>query len=1646
MPEEEIEDVNTSKEDQLEAGTYEIIKNRLNAQSIALGDKLGKLNAKRKTVFGALHTALKATERITTDNNCSAVDMVAIGNKFIFGYNVFLGLKTETNISDVFSLYEFRDDKFATTSQDILQNKDFVTDFKDLYKYYKKTQFIKFSFIGNFLFMIFKTGNTESDTKTFKWTIQNNTLIYSGNRSDHEYVLPKGTEFEWTKTTRDQQVKGTHPHISIEDKVFVETTEGDLTIKVENNTETGKGIYAEDVVEKGQTLDDADIYYCIIDNIIILKIRPYQEQDYRYIVYSSKVHKAVRIDSIKESCLLLPDEQGIVFPNGYFLQSGDYKIFDTEYKGFVFDKKIIAPNGEDYNFIYFNKQTGQYVLNNYNVIEQKLATPIYCHGYSFFDNGEMLLFKSDAEAKKHHAIQIWQTPFTSADYEQSIVSDSFLYKIGNKELVRAISECNEIISLLGKEDSYANLYLDLSKKASDIIDTYYWIENEECEDIQETLQEIKSIASQAIDEFDKVTNIKKNTLQEVNRVAAIIEELTHTIKRTTFKQVSEFVNLINETRKAKGETLSLKSLRYVDEMQVVAFEKTLDTYNSELSEKCVNFLLGETALDQYKQQGEDIKTKLETITKVTEANSLEEEIAKLSESLELLIDIVNNLKIEDATQTTRIIDSVSEIFSKLNSLNASLKRKRKELLGTESKAEFTAQIKLISQGLVNYLDMSDTPEKCTEYMTKLMVQLEELEGKFADFNEFIETISQKRDEVYNGFESKKISITEARNKRAQALAQSAERILTAIQNRIGRMKDIKEIQAYYASDIMIDKCRSVVNELMTLEETVRADEIQSKMKSIREDAIRQLKDKQELFQGGDNIISFGNHSFTVNTRKTDLSIVFKNEALFFHLLGTDFYEKITDETINDSKSVWNQDIVSETQEVYRAEYLAYCLLEASFKQNKSEEYVNFNTLESYTEQDLVTYIQKAMAVRYGEGYVKGVHDIDTAKILKALVEIVAKAGLLKYPPTTRACALMFWATMDDKAEKELLYNQMKSIGSILELFPNSHEFELVIKDLQDRIFKFAQETQLFNLNLISKSGEYLFRELIVDDVFIVDQTAYKLQLDFLEHLNKNKALKTFNESIDRLQGKTRLQYTIIRNWISSFIHEGGDSTLCDYIDEASTLLYAKKFSKDRVKNVSYIQIIKDIQGTHQTIENGCYKLNYYKFIEKLNHYEETIVPVFKAFQKKKQELLAAFTEEIRLNEFKPRVLSSFVRNKLIDKVYLPLIGNNLAKQMGTAGESKRTDLMGMLLLISPPGYGKTTLMEYIANRLGLIFMKINGPAIGHEVTSVDPEEAPNATAREELMKLNLSFEMGNNIMIYLDDIQHCNPEFLQKFISLCDAQRKIEGVYKGKTKTYDFRGKKVCVIMAGNPYTESGAKFKIPDMLSNRADIYNIGDILGDNADVFNLSYIENCLTSNKSLQKLASKESKDLYPILQLVATGSKEGMELQANHSPDEVNEYAAVLKKILKARDVITLVNQAYIASAAQADEYRTEPPFKLQGSYRDMNKIAEKIMPIMNDKELNTLIEAHYQSESQTLTTGAEANLLKFKELIGTIKEVERERWNSIKETFVKQLKIKGMGQDKQMGLVAEELGMLTGDFREFKDALLGKKKTKDLLKD
>src|SRR5210317_1209526 len=131
MAENEIETDESKPQpvDELQAGTYEIIRNRLLTQGKDLRQRLDQLNAARKEAFGAVEYQLLASERVSTDNNCIPRDIVAIGDRCLFGYNVFVGLRTETTLADVFALYRCRNGAFGRQSLDLLQDAQFIADF-----------------------------------------------------------------------------------------------------------------------------------------------------------------------------------------------------------------------------------------------------------------------------------------------------------------------------------------------------------------------------------------------------------------------------------------------------------------------------------------------------------------------------------------------------------------------------------------------------------------------------------------------------------------------------------------------------------------------------------------------------------------------------------------------------------------------------------------------------------------------------------------------------------------------------------------------------------------------------------------------------------------------------------------------------------------------------------------------------------------------------------------------------------------------------------------------------------------------------------------------------------------------------------------------------------------------------------------------------------------------------------------------------------------------------------------------------------------------------------------------------------------------------------------------------------------------------
>lgn len=1593
---------------QLDGGTYEIIQNRLQKQRGILQSQLVQLNEARKEVFGSVETKLIANNRINTQNNCIARDIVTLGEVCLFGYNVHFGLRTSIQLEDVFSIYSYSDDHFNVQSLDLIQDPVFVDEFTNLYKYYRNTIFSKFAIMGNYVHMVFQLSESTTDIKTFKWLIDDGKLTYVDNRSDHEFKFPKQYEFEWVEVSRDMHRYGVHPHISIVDKVFVETVGGDLTIKIEDNTDDGKGIYSEAVLHADQTLDDGQYRYADLGNLIAIEIKPFQEAP-RYFVYNHKIQEVKKIESIGAACVLLPDDQGIIYPNGYYLQSGAFKLFNNGIVNVKFQEKISSPNGEDFLYVFYEADRGLYVLMSYNVIEQEIKTPIICNGFTILNQGELCYFKTEEEQTKHHVIQIWQTPFIKGDVIPSEHTDTLLYKIGNKDIVKAMAECNGLITLLNKEDSYDGLYDDVAKFSADILNGYYWIREEETHRLDLPLEEINGAANAAIDEFEKVLQLRKTAANVVAETQEKANAIFGKIKSSSFKSIDDFVGVLSQLRTLRGEVIGLHEIRYVDPTFITNLEKEIGTYTQKISERCVQFLLNDKALLPYHTRVEEKKKELETIKKVIDAKALEAAVNQIAADLELLIDIVSNLQIDDTSHSTQIIDNISLIFATINQLKAGIKNTIKTLGSTEASAEFAAQLKLVDQSIINYLDIASTPDKTDELLNKVSVQLEDLEGRFADFDAFITEIIEKREEVYNAFEARKNSLIEARNKKTVALQNAAERILKGVTKKALSFSSATEINGYFASDLMINKLRDIIADLLALDDVGKAETIETALKVAKEDATRKLKDKQELYEDGENVIKLGKHKFGVNQQTLDLTILYKDKTLQYHLTGTDFYQPIENEILTNSQKYWDQELISENEAVYRSAYLAYKI----FKQHASD----ISTLSVLGEQELLAHIQAESSKNYAEGYVKGVHDVDATKIVSVLVRKDQELGKLRFAPDTRAFAQYFWHGLPD--DKKTYWNQtIKAAAAVIAVFPESQEYQEVIDRLAIDIQMNLKDSMCDHADM-NRIAHYLFIELQENDTFCISQIANEIVEGFSKELKKKKVFTKLQHTLHQDLNKDNDAIALALQWVSSYIKIKYPTQMA-YAHEAVCILLYKEASNTEIIHVSPSQKIEGLNGSHTMINEGSFEFNYHEFVTKLAQFTTVEVAAFEAYRNAKHEVTDQLKSELKLNEFAPKVLSSFVRNKLIDQVYLPLFGDNLSKQLGSVGATKRTDRMGMLLLISPPGYGKTTLMEYMANRLGLVFMKINGPAIGHEVTSVDPMAATNSAAREELKKLNLAFEMGNNVMLYLDDIQHCNPEFLQKFISLSDGTRKIEGVYQGTPKTYDLRSKKFCVIMAGNPYTESGDKFRIPDMLANRADIYNLGDIIGDTAEVFKLSLIENALTANPILHQLSSKHFDDIYRLVEMVETGSENGIELEGNHTKQEVQEYIAVLQKVVVIRDTVLKVNEAYIVSAAMEDAYRTEPSFKLQGSYRDMSKLVAKVVPIMNEKELQTLLLSHYENESQTLTSAAEANLLKYKELSQTMTSEEQQRWEDIKEQFVKNNKLKGFGNANEMGQVLAQM--------------------------
>jgi hypothetical protein len=1624
----------------LEGGSYDVIRKRLLEQAAELGARADAVNEKRKKVFGGAELALIANERVRTEHNCTARDMVSVGGSLLFGFQVFLGLKTETSVSDVFAFYRF-EKKAGEGEWDLgalpfegagafLAADAFVKEVRDVFKYAKDGRLLRLKRTDTRLLAVIQVGATVTDVKVLRWSIDAASRVtYMDARGEEEARPPKQRDFAWVQTGREDQVAGQHPHVNILDTVFVETVGGDLTVKVENNTKDGRGIYREPVDDPNQTLDDGDISYARVGQLILLRIKPFREAKYRYLVFDSRAKRVYRIDAIGQACHELPEDHGIVFPGGYYLQSGDHKLFEGDNEALEFERMVRSPNGEDVLYVYHARNEGAYLLLPYNLIRKEVASPIRCHGYSLFADGTMAIFRAEAEPTRVHPLQIWRTPFNTVENAAAKPRDgSYLAKVGNADLVRGISDALALRRLASAERPTRTTYEDLVAATTRAIDTHYWLGHAEVGDLLSTLNAVKKTSELVLDEFDKVEAIERRAREALEKAEAAQKELLVKVRPDDLHVVEDYLRALTTLRHQRGQLISLKDLRGMDVHAVARLENELVERFDEVSKACVAFFLEEDAFKPLVERLDVAVGKIEATTKATELAPFGEELDVVQSGLTLLAEVTGSLKIDDATARTRILEGVSAAFSHQNRARAVWQAKKKEVSGNEARGEFAAQFKLFGQSVTGAVALCDTPEACDEQLSKLLLALEELEGKFGDLDEFTADLAAKREEVNDAIGAKRQQLLDERHRRAQNLMTAAERILSGVGRRAATFKTPDELNAYFASDAMVLKLADVQAQLMALGDTVRADEVASRIKSARQDALRAMRDKAELFDGDENVIKLGEHRFNVHTQPLELVLVPKDGVMTLHLTGTDFFEPISDPALDAAKDLWEQTLPNESSAVYRGEYLAASMM------LDAEEGKGGLTIEKLTEvaraggAAMVEAVRAYSQDRLDEGYERGIHDSDAALILERLLALRASAGLLRFSPDARALAILWLAGLTADARK-VLAARARSLGRLrLETQHASAQADLA-REIEGPIAERAKALGIAaSRGEIASAARYLVLELAAKGDgslgagrFVASAAADSLRRGLFSFLDEAGSRRAFEDELRALEAHMPEQLGVALAYIDAFVSAKKIEHARPFVREAAVMLVVERGVEREPSAATVAAQVEGLLGAHPRIQNRAMTVAIDELLSRLVPFIEESAPRFRAFRKTKADIVDRERKRLRTNEFAPRVLTSFVRNRLIDQVYLPLVGANLAKQIGTVGAKKRTDLMGMLLLVSPPGYGKTTLMEYVASKLGLVFMKVNGPALGHDVTSLDPKEARSSTARQEVEKINLAFEMGNNVMLYLDDIQHTSSELLQKFISLCDGQRRVEGVWKGETRTYDLRGKKFCVVMAGNPYTESGARFQIPDMLANRADTYNLGDILGGQQELFASSYIENSLTSSSVLAPLATREPGDVQKLVRMAKGEDVPLTELSHGYSAAEVEEILGVLRRMMKMQALLLAVNQEYIRSASQEDAYRTEPPFKLQGSYRNMNKLAEKVVSAMNDDEIEQLIDDHYASESQTLTTGAEQNLLKLGELRGRMTDAKRARWKDIKDAFVRT----GRGGKKGDDPVARVTGVLSG---------------------
>jgi len=1555
----------------VEDGTYQVLQARLADRAAELGRRAEELNTRRREVFGEPVLELTGSARPRTAAASTVCGIVAVRTDALL-----LGTSAPGPAEGMLSLHGPDGAPLEPSAvPGLLDDERYLRDLAELLRYYRDARLTDLVRTASArLLAVFRTGENEGDIRVLQWQLTDGRAEYLDNHGERELPSPPAFELPWTTVGREHHDQGRFRIEGGEGSVSVATTGGSLTVRA---LPGDRPLFEEPVDDPLQSLADAGVSFAEAGPLLLLRIRPYNEQADRYLVVNTRTGSVRRQDSLARGARLLPAEQGLIFPGGYELADGSHRAFRIDgttgpasaADELRFDAVIASPNGEDLLYVLRRPGGSRTLLLPWNTVRREAAASLQGAGCALLPDGTLVLLKPDREPVRTHELQLWNTPYLSAEYAAAQpVGDGPLERIGNVDLVRGIADCLEVVRSATAAEPDPALILDSCAKAGD---RHYWLGDT---GLLEPLAELSDAAEQLAAERTRIGALAARAARALEQAGAEASALVRRSHGEPPTDAEGWTALLADLRRAQGRTRSLSELPQLDPGALESVETVLADELAAATERAFAYFAGPDAFAAPLAAARSAADTAAGTATAAEAAQLAERLAEQAEALATVTDLVTGSTTADPGAGTAVLLAIGEVLAAVNRARAVLDGRRRALLDSEHRAAYAAESALLAQATTAALAAADSPAGCDDQLARLLLRLDGLEARFAGAEGPAAELAERRQEIQQAFATRRQALLDEAAARADRLADSALRALEALRRRLAGLHTPEDIRSALAADPMALRVGAAAAELRELDDQVRAQELADALTGAGQTALRTLRDRADLSADGGATVRLGRHRFAVRREPVELTLLPEGEGLAFAVTGTGYRRPAHVPGLLAGREFWTQPLVSESPELYRAEYLAAGLLDTV----------------SATGEELLPQVRGAAEQAYDEGYERGVHDQDAALILGALQRLRAGAGLLEHPAEVRAAAQLFWAHGTTGPQRLAWQRRAASLVLARSTFgPAAAPAGLagLAAELTDAVSAF---TAAAGLPAAASAGGYLLEELADPREGFATSAAARTLLDAFRH---TAAAPRLAEDLAALDPDLPARHQLATAWLHSYAAAGPEAAGAQDVGlpEAVAQLCAPALPRyDVLAPLS--ETVEGLLGTHPRVRDGRLVVRIDRLPASAREFRTHRAPAFRAFQRQRADVLAAERTRLRLDDYRPRPLAGFVRNQLIDEVYLPLVGDNLAKQLGSL-DATTTDRSGLLLLLSPPGYGKTTLLEYVADRLGLLMVRVDGPALGNGTTSLDPDRAPDAAARREIEKIVFALEAGSNILLHLDDIQHVSPELLQKFIPLCDAQRRIEAVSDGQARSFDLRGRRFAVCLAGNPYTANGQRFRIPDMLANRADVWNLGEVLANRQDLFALSFLENALAANPVLAPLAGVEPAELRLLIAL-ADGDPAAQADQLARPVQDLDRVLATLTRLRSVQRTVLAVNGAYIASAAQEEADRTEPPFLLQGSYRTMARLAARVDPVLNDAELEALLDEHYLAEAQTLGSAAEANLLKLARLRDRATPAQTARWHAL----------------------------------------------------